>query len=143
MAHGMHSQTQSVTWQIAQQQLILTPVHSALPPKLARSASQPGLFLRCPTAALTTCVLGHEVNHTPSPALHPPHSKKHRSSCVVDNDASLHMMSRNLLLEEDQKRTRPTDRTYTIQTTNGFVDVQSEAKVYIKEQDAQIHDNLE
>ena len=40
----------------AQQQLILTPVFPALPPKLARSACQPGLFLRCFTAASTRCV---------------------------------------------------------------------------------------
>ena len=56
VVHKMHSRTQLVTWLIAWQQLILSPAHSALPPKLARPASQPGLFLRCCAAALTACV---------------------------------------------------------------------------------------
>ena len=56
VVHRTHSRTQLVTWLIAWQHLILSPAHSALPPKLDRPASQPGLFLRCSAAALTACV---------------------------------------------------------------------------------------
>ena len=49
------SRVQSVTSPIALQQLVLTPAHSALPPKLAKSALQPGLCQPYSTVAFARC----------------------------------------------------------------------------------------
>ena len=57
--------------------------------------------------------------------------------CIVDSGASLHLMGRSPPTLEEQKTIRPADRTDTIQTPNGIVELQSGAKVYIKELDAQ------
>ena len=58
---------------------------------------------------------------------------------VVDSSAAFHTFGRNLFTKDRPKTIRPTDRTHTTQTANGIVEVPSEAKVYIKELDVQIH----
>ena len=56
--------------------------------------------------------------------------KRTESICLrFYNSASLQMMCRDVLTNDERKTIKPTDRTYTVQTSSGVVQAQQEAQV--------------